>query len=289
MSTTISFSNLKKELKGIEKLSKENLDIKSWASELQLWMQLQDESDPQKIFLACVLTSTGEPRRIIQDLQEINSNDEEEIDDDNEENSDSETNETYPSFDEIVDALENFYGTKEDQNLLLRELRAMKINRNEKVKDFNIKYRSLYLKLDKKRKRQISVLDYADSLQNNPEAWKRIAMKDDISLTKAFTIAEKVDRLMIKNNFNTTNNLSHNNQYHQRKNQQTSINFKKKEEPKTVNSDKEMEDLTRRMRNLTIRVCYFCKEKGHMMNSCPKLKEEIEKNREEILKERYLK
>eukprot|EP00833_Pecoramyces_ruminatium_P018636 jgi/Orpsp1_1/1192668/evm.model.d7180000095092.1 len=206
MSTTISFSNLKKELKGIEKLSKENLDIKSWASELQLWMQLQDESDPQKIFLACVLTSTGEPRRIIQDLQENNSNDEEEIDDDNEENSDSETNETYPN---------------------------------------------------KKRKRQISVLDYADSLQNNPEAWKRIAMKDDISLTKAFTIAEKVDRLMIKNNFNTTNNLSHNNQYHQRKNQQTSINFKKKEEPKTVNSDKEMEDLTRRMRNLTIRVCYF--------------------------------
>lgn len=65
--------------------------------------------------------------------------------DDEEENLDSEINYKYSSIEKIVDALENFYGTKEDQNLLLRELSAMKINKNEKIKDFNIKYRSLYL------------------------------------------------------------------------------------------------------------------------------------------------
>jgi len=47
----------------------------------------------------------------------------------------------------------------EDQDELVKKLSALKISRNEKVKEFNVKYKTLYLKLDKKRKRQVSVLD----------------------------------------------------------------------------------------------------------------------------------
>ena len=46
----------------------------------------------------------------------------------------------------------------------------MRIGQKEKVKHFNVRYRSLYLKLDKKRRRMVSVIDYSDSLQNNKES-----------------------------------------------------------------------------------------------------------------------
>jgi len=52
-----------------------------------------------------------------------------------------------------------------------------------------------YLKLNKKK---INVLDYADSLKKNLEAWKKVSHKDDISQIRAFIIAKKVDRLTIK-------------------------------------------------------------------------------------------
>jgi len=38
----INFKELKKELKGIEKISKEILDIKSWESEIHLWIKLEE-------------------------------------------------------------------------------------------------------------------------------------------------------------------------------------------------------------------------------------------------------
>lgn len=207
--TKINFTELKKELKGIEKLSKDHLDIKSWASELELWMELQEVTEPRKIYLACILTSIGETRQIIQDLRNNNIDEEEDGDDEDDGNSsDFEEENSYLSFEDIIDALETFYGTKEDQNVLLKEIRALRIRKNEKVKDFNIKYRSLYIKLDKKRKRQVSVLDYADSLQNNHEAWKKVSLKDDISLQKAFKLAEKVDRLTFRTASNWNNKIN---------------------------------------------------------------------------------
>lgn len=51
----LNFRELKKELKSIEKLKKETLDIRSWASDLRLWIRLQNVRDPQTIFVACIL------------------------------------------------------------------------------------------------------------------------------------------------------------------------------------------------------------------------------------------
>ena len=153
MENQIDFKELKKELKDIEKLSKENLDTKSWASEIKLWIKLQQVVDPRKIFYACVLTSTGEVREIIQDLEDnaneddeedIDNNDEDNDDDDDDENSDNEDNDEddeeeqrYPNLAQIINAVETFYGIKEDQNVLVRELHfpsgVQTLGRNEMV------------------------------------------------------------------------------------------------------------------------------------------------------------
>jgi len=99
------------------------------------------------------------------------------------------------------------------------------------VKDFNTRFRSLYLKLYKKHKKPVSVLDYVDSLRNNEEAWKRLSLQNDISLKQAYNAAEKVDRLMI-NQTRLTNQenyrRSNYNSYNTFKRNSPSIPYKKK-------------------------------------------------------------
>ncbi len=306
--SSINFKDLKKELKDIDKISKDNLDIRTWKSDLELWIELGKIEDSEKIYYACVLTSIGEPRKINQELMdEINignydERDNEENDDDDDDNEEEEeVNEAegeegstspekaYPSLNQIVKALEDFYGIREDQNNLIRELRALRIKRNERIKDFNIRYKTLYLKLNKNKRHQISVLDYTDSIENNVEAWKRIALFDDIPLSKAFKIAEKADRLNYMGNnqrrhsssssqptssssFNANRNY---NNYPMKRNFEQKVQIKRKE-------DNDIEEITRKMKNLTIKACYFCKEQGHYQNNCPKLKAIVDKNRNEI-------
>ena len=106
----IDFKELKKELKDIEPLSVSNLDVKSWESDIQWWIKLQSITSPRKIFIACVLTSRGEPRKIIQELQQRNyaageSEDESEVESDSDDESSSESSsEYYPSLKTIVKA-----------------------------------------------------------------------------------------------------------------------------------------------------------------------------------------
>ena len=284
----MNLRELKKELKGIDKLTKKNLDIKSWKSDLKLWIKYQHITDPETIFTACILTSSGETREIIQDLYYENSFATKEEDDEDDEEDEEQK---YPSLDDVVDAIEIFYGLKEDQNVLLRDLRALRIKRNERVKDFNIRYRSLYLKLDKKRMKQISVFDYADALQNNVEAWKRVSLKDDISLNEAFKIAEKVDRLAARSPSNYFGTSDSSTSTRNSKSYPTNNNqFKRKTEFSESQKvkDSEMEDLTRKMKHLSVKVCFFCTEKGHIQTNCPKLQEILKNNRTELLKQNHL-
>jgi len=277
--SSINFKDLKKELKDIPRLSEDNLDVQTWHSDLKLWIEIELVTDPKKIFWACVLTASGEPRKIIQDLESPDEEeDSEDEDDSNDSNSEEESR--YPSLEKIVHTIEEFYGIKEDQNELVKKLRALRIGRNEKVKEFNVKYKTLYLKLDRKRKGQISVLDYVNSIENNYEAWKRLTMKDDITLSQAYKIAEKVDRLRTKTT--TFNNYKPHysptvppNRSLSATPKDVKINNKNKE-------DNDISDLTKRMKNLTIKACYFCKEKGHIQSHCPKLRAIVEKNRNEM-------
>ena len=286
-----NFRELKKELKDIEKLSKNNLDIKTWASELKVWIRLQNIKDAELIFTACLLTSSGEPREIIEEMEKGSFlSEDEDSDSESEDESEDENEDTsYLSLEEIVDHLKVFYGLKENQTNLLRELRSMKIKRYEKVKDFNIRYRSLYHKLDKKRRRKISVLDYADSLANNHEAWKRVILKDHLSITKAFEIAEKVDRLHLKNSNeyyrefskNTSNHFNNDKNKFVKKHSLDNVKHKK-------SKDTSIEDLTKKMKELKISACFFCREEGHLQPDCPKLNAILNKNRKEYFQNKYL-
>ncbi len=278
----MNFWELKKQLKGIEKLSPTNLDTKAWKSDIKLWIDFQNVRDPEIIYTACVLTSSGETREIIQDLRSGDNFGTEDTDDEEEE----EENE-YPSLEKIVETVEKFYGLKEDQNVLLRDLRNLRIKKNERVKDFNIRYKALYLKLDKRRRKQVSFMDYADSLQNNREAWRKVALKDNITLAKAFEIAEKVDRLDNRSRYENYESYNYNSQ--NRYNKNFPSQFRKNESTEQQKDKKnEIEELTRQMRNLTIKACLFCKEKGHLQRNCPKLQEILENNCKEILQQNSL-
>jgi len=90
-----------------------------------------------------------------------------------------------------------------------------------------------------------------------------------MSLNKAFTIAEKVDRLIPK-----TSNDSYDNSYiHQNKPSYSKNDFKKRSyvDLKKNGKDSAVEELTKRMKNLTINTCFFCVEEGHIQKECPKL------------------
>jgi len=89
---TINFKDLKKELKDIEKISKENLDVKTGKSDLELWIKHEHIEDSKIIFYACVLISIGETRKVIQELMDDDKDDDnykdiddKDEDDDNEE------------------------------------------------------------------------------------------------------------------------------------------------------------------------------------------------------------
>ena len=167
----------------------------------------------------------------------------------------------------------------------------MRIKRNEKIKDFNIRYRTLYIKLDKKRRKRIGVLDYIDSIQNNYEVWKKLSLKDDISMDKAFKIAEKVDRLSVKyNNINTYNNSQHNqnnttSRFYPKRRNETFQTSQPNNEPKLQDI---IEESTQKMRNLSVKTCFFCKEEGHYSYYCPQLNKIMEKNKKEIYSKKSL-
>ena len=151
----LSYRKLKKELKDFDKLTKQNLVINSWVNEFKAWIKYQHIKDPETIFTACILTSSGKPREIIQELEDVNDLTEDgdsdfECDSEGEDDEESESTNTYSSLDEIINHLKTLYGLKKDQTSLLRKLRSMRIKKNEKVKDFNVCYRSLYHKLDKR-------------------------------------------------------------------------------------------------------------------------------------------
>ena len=138
-----------------------------------------------------------------------------------------------------------------------------------------MRYRSLYAKLEKKKRHHITVLDYCESIRPNYAAWKKVTLKGDISLSKAYEVAEKIDRLEKKANYK-----------------------QEKFNPARENSTiwKEGNTKTKIMKNKNVVItkgenvikCFFCMEEGHFQSQCPKLKEIVEQNKKEIFGARPL-
>jgi len=127
-------------------------------------------------------------------------------------------------------------------------------------------------------------------LKNNKEAWKKVSLKDDISLKKAFAIAEKVDRLMptfnqeINENFRT----NFNNSYKSSNFNNNQSKGKVFNDSKIKEKDSTVDNLTKRIKGLTVSTCFFCSEEGHFQTECPKLNAIIKKNRQEYFENKRL-
>lgn len=69
----------------------------------------------------------------------------------------------------------------------------MRIKEMKRSKTFNNRYRSLYTKLDKRReeKAQMYLIIYRTLFKIIKSLEKKLSMKDDISMDKAFKIAQK--------------------------------------------------------------------------------------------------
>jgi len=267
------FKSLKKQLKDITKIGNGNHDVQGWSTDLQLWIQLQNINDSRTIFYGCLLTSQGDAQRFINDLKESgrdedlsmkeSDTEEEESEDESEGDEEDKSDEYYPSFDKIVRAVKQLYGILEDQTTLLKKIRTLRIKKIDSVRDFNIRYRNLYTQLDKKKRKLISVLDYVDSLQPNYEAWKRVSLQsEELSLEKAYLVAERVDRLKRNNGIILSQQLDSNSKRH------SDRTYKEEYSSSGTNSEK-----------IT---CFYCKKKGHYQASCPTLNDLIKKNKEEI-------
>ena len=117
-----------------------------------------------------------------------------------------------------------------------------------------------------------------------------VSLKDDISLKKAFAIAEKVDRLMptfnqeINENFRTNFNNSYN-----------SSNFNNKQskgkvfnDSKIKEKDSTVDNLAKRIKGLTVSTCFFWSEESHFQTECPELNAIIKKNCQEYFENKRL-
>lgn len=267
------FKSLKEQLKDITKIGNGNRNVQGWSTDLQLWIQLQNITDSKTIFYGCLLTSQGDAQRLINDLKESERDEdlsmkesdleEEESEEESEGDEEGKSEEYYPSFDKIVRAVKQLYGILEDQTTLLKKIRTLRIRKNESVRDFNTRYRNLYTQLDKKKRKLISVLDYVDSLQPNYEAWKRVSLRsEELSLERAYLVAERVDRLRRINEITPSQQLDSNGKRHSNR------SYKEEYSSPVTNSEK-----------IT---CFYCKKKGHYQASCPTLNDLIKKNKEEI-------
>ena len=81
--STMDFRELKKQLRDIAKIGNENQDVQGWATDIKLWIKLQDVTSPRTIYYGCLLTAQGDAQRLIEDLRELR--DEESDEDDAEE------------------------------------------------------------------------------------------------------------------------------------------------------------------------------------------------------------
>jgi len=125
--------------------------------------------------------------------------------------------------------------------------------------------------LDKKKSRSVGILDYADSLRPNYEAWKRVSLKGDtITLEKAYSLAEKIDRL--SNVHNTKVNP----------------NWLKPNESTSKWNSNSLPDEREPYSKLKSMVCFYCLEKRHYQSDCPKLKRIIEGNKKNIFSHKPL-
>ena len=148
-------------------------DIESWAEEFNRVMELSDIDDPRKMFAWAKECVPGRLKGVIEDLKEEDEEAEMII---------------YPSITDIKTAIEKFLDITPQEKCF--NLKSLKIQKGESIKDFNWRYGKLYGSLTPESQAFITINDYTDSLLSRPYARKEVITSQPANLEEAFKIAE---------------------------------------------------------------------------------------------------
>ncbi len=157
----------------LPRLGSYDRDIESWAEEFNRVMELSDIDDPRKMFAWAKECVPGRLKGVIENLKEEDEEAEMII---------------YPSITDIKTAIEEFLDITPQEKCF--NLKSLKIQKGESIKDFNWRYSKYYGSLTPEGQAFITINDYTDSLLSRPYARKEVITSQPGNLEEAFRIAE---------------------------------------------------------------------------------------------------
>ncbi|OUM62382.1 hypothetical protein PIROE2DRAFT_11339 [Piromyces sp. E2] len=267
--------DIEKSLKNFPRLGDGETDVYTWSTKLKHWFKKHGIKDPETIYDACFFTTEREALRIFEQLREgdylMDSSDEEDEEDKKEEkvNEGKSTSQSYPSFKEIVQAMEIYYGEVEDPEEAFLNIKSMTLKHKETIKMLNVRYRQAFAKLDHRKRSILNSYDYTNSIKSNFYAYKKIIKKGEISIAKAMKIAEDADRWAGLSEELDASPRRNNDFY---SSQQSYIPQQNMNSPPKRNNKKnpqdDIENLTNKFAQMKLNICYGCGQPGHIVRFC---------------------
>jgi len=253
---TINRNNNNIDLDSLPKIDPRKPNVCGWYSKFASWIEYNEIVDKKLIFKLCKMAT---PDDYTEDLDELL------VYDDN-------NGIVYPSLFTIKKKLLKVIEGEKDPYNTLEKIKMLTIGSKQSISDFNREYKKLYRKLDKNLKSAITVFDYLNSISSRFEACKGIHINKCTVLKDAYEIAELYEEAHLKYLPNKTTGLT--NYYHSNQNQPSSsrTSFQNATSSRKITKDnhaKEMEEVTKGVKDLRIKTCYFCNKEGHVKYACP--------------------
>ncbi|KAL6628516.1 hypothetical protein U3516DRAFT_848907 [Neocallimastix sp. 'constans'] len=137
----------------------------------------------------------------------------------------------YPTLEQMRDALLKTYKLEKDPDDIINEIKSMKINKGDDVKEFNTKYLELYNNLNEEYKLRIcttmEAVEFYDKMENE--------------------LKLKTQNNNKNSNYNRSSNYNNQSGYNNNNNNHNNSNFNNKHK---------------------VSFCKFCNEKGHSISDC---------------------
>jgi len=102
---------------------------------------------------------------------------------------------TYPNINEMKTAIEDYLEVTQQEKCF--NLKALKIRRNETIRDFNWRYNNLHNSLNPESQEFITIKDYCNSISSRPFARTQVITAQPDTLEEALQIAELAENATI--------------------------------------------------------------------------------------------
>jgi len=161
-------------LNTIPKLGNENRDVNGWFTLMETWLSLGGVTQDDLKLLWCKTTVVGDVLEFVKNQCEENEN---------------------LTLVQMKDALDEYYGNKVNQQALKDEILSLSIRYGETVKDYNLRFKKLFNKLNRGARESVQVSDYIRTLKPRRKVWEGLVVKDFTNLEEAYKLAEKYDKV----------------------------------------------------------------------------------------------